>query len=365
MNDPIPWLDRTRAYRRFRPVLQPWLDRLLAEGGGVLVPAVGRFERAFADFVGARHCVAVNSGAAALRLALQAVGVCPGAEVITVPAAPSATAGAIAALGARPVFVDIERATYCMNPALIEPALTPRTKAIVPVHLYGQVADMQAILAVARRHGVAVVEDASHAHGATLHKRHAGTFGRAGCFSFAPGKNLGADGDAGAIVTNDADVADELRRLSTTSLMEAFTALVLSLKLPHVPAWTTTRRERARQYSAGLRKLRSLSLPVVPEGSQPCWHVYAVRTPNRTSLRRQLARWRIQTTVHYPTPLHLLPRYQRPEWGRGAFPIAEALCASQVTLPLFPELSEAEVAHVIDAVQAWAAAVGPAALVAA
>src|SRR5689334_1472866 len=235
MNDPIPWLDRTRAYHRFGPALQPWLDQLLIRGGGILAPYRGRFERAFADFVGARYCVGVQSGATALRLALQACGVGPGAEVITVPAAPSATAGAIAALGARPVFVDIERATYCMNPALIEPALTPRTRAIVPVHLYGQLADMHAITAIARRHGLAVVEDASQAHGARYHNRHAGTFGRAGCFSFAPGKNLGADGAAGAIVTDDAGLAEELRSLGGAFRMEAFTALVLNLKLPHLP----------------------------------------------------------------------------------------------------------------------------------
>lgn len=365
MNDPIPWLDRARAYRRFRPRMLPLLDELLAHGGRVLAPAVERFEGAFAAFVGARHGVAVNSGAAALRLALQACRIGPGDEVITVPAAPTATAAAIVALGARPVFVDIESASYCMNPSLIEPALTPRTKAIVPVHLYGQMADMPAINAIAERHGLAVIEDASQAHGATMHGRHAGTFGRAGCFSFYPGKNLSADGDAGAIVTNDAALANHLRQLAGGVRMEAFTAAVLELNLPHLPSWTAARRNLAQRYAAGLRNIRSLCLPVQRPVGQPCWHIYAIRTPARNALRARLANCGIQTAVHYPTPLYRLPRH--PYWRSsvGAFPVAEALCATQLTLPLFPELTEVEVDRVIDAVQAWAMAVGPGALVAA
>ncbi|OAI47976.1 hypothetical protein AYO44_08295 [Planctomycetaceae bacterium SCGC AG-212-F19] len=365
MHDPIPWLDRAREYRCLQASLLPLLDKLLAQGGRLLDRAVTRFETAFADFVGAPHCIGLNSGVTALRLALEACGVGPGAEVITVPVAATATATAIAATGARPVFVDIEPGTYCMNPALIEPALTSRTRAVVPVHLYGQMADMLAINAVAQRHKLAVVEDASQAHGATLHGRHAGTFGRAGCFSFHPGKNLSADRDAGAIVTNDGTLAGRLRQLSDHVRMEEFAAALLSIKLPHLPAWTASRRELGRRYTAELANLHSLYLPVQRPTGKSCCHIYAIRTPARNALRTHLAKWRIQTAVHYPTPLHLQPAFRQAGCTRGAFPVAEALCATQLTLPLFPELNEREFEHVIDAVQGWAAAVGSAVLVAA
>jgi dTDP-4-amino-4,6-dideoxygalactose transaminase len=368
MNDPVPWLDLSRQYRRLQPSLLPVLDDLMARGGFILGPAVERFEEAFARFVGARHCIGVNSGTSALHLALLACGVGRGDEVITVPATWISTSWAISYVGATPVYVDIESATYCMDPARIEEAITPRTKAILPVHLYGQVADMPAINAIAERHGLAVIEDACQAHAAKLQGRDAGTFGRAGCFSFYPGKNLGAYGEAGAIVTDDAELAQHVRRLRDhaqasrhvhveigfNARMEGFQGAVLGVKLPLLPEWTASRCRIAQRYTEGLAGLPGMRLPVARPGVQHNWHIYAVCTHERDAFRAYLTSQGVLTAVHYPTPVHLQPAYRHLGYQPGAMPAAEELCAGQVTLPMFPELTDAEVERVIACVREWA-----------
>jgi dTDP-4-amino-4,6-dideoxygalactose transaminase len=368
MTDPIPWLDLTRQYVELRPQLLPVLDELMRRGNFILGPYVERFEQDFARYVGARHCVGLNSGTSALQLALLACGVGSGDEVITVSATWISTSWAISYVGAVPIYVDVEPATFCMDPEQVEWAITPQTKAIVPVHLYGQPADMPAICAVAERHGLPVIEDACQAHATTLGGRHVGTFGRVGCFSFYPGKNLGAYGEAGAIVTDDAPLAQRVRRLRDHAQvsrhvhaeigynmrMEGMQGAVLGVKLPHLPRWTEARRQIARIYEDGLAGVEDLHLPCERPGARYNYHIYPLCSERREALREHLARWGVATAVHYPTPVHLQPAYHHLGYRPGDLPVTEALCRSQVTLPMFPELTEAEARRVVEAVVAWA-----------
>ena len=368
----VPWLDLSRQYQLLRPEILQTLDQLMGQGSFILGPYVRQFELNFARFLGARHCVGLNSGTSALQLALIACGVGPGDEVITVPATWISTSWAISYVGARPVYVDIDPATYCMDPQRLEAAITPRTRAILPVHLYGQPADMTAINAVAERHGLVVIEDACQAHGASLGGRRAGTFGRVGCFSFYPGKNLGAFGEAGCIVTDDDAVAERIRQLRDHAQasrhvhveigynmrMEGIQAAVLNIKLKHLEPWTERRRQLAQQYDAAWSSIPGLKTPAEGGGTRHARHIYALRCDRRTNLQDYLGRLGILTTVHYPTPLHLQPAYQHLGYRVGDFPETEALFQSQLTMPLFPELTDAEVSRVIEAVRSWAS-VGP------
>jgi len=370
MNQTIPWLDLGRQYRGLREKLLPTLDELMCRGGFILGPYVERFETEFARFVGSRHCVGLNSGTSALHLALVACGVGAGDEVITVPATWISTSWAICYVGARPVFVDIDPATYCMDPERIEAAITARTKAILPVHLYGQPADMDRINAIADRHGVAVIEDACQAHAASLAGRHLGTFGRVGCFSFYPGKNLGAYGEAGAVVTDDEAVAARIRRLRDHAQvsrhvhdeigfnmrMEGIQGAVLGIKLPHLRDWTERRRRIGLRYSTAWSGLAGLTVPAEQPGGLHARHIYALRCEQRPLLQEHLSRQGVQTTVHYPTPLHLQPAFAYLGHRPGDFPEAEALCRTEVTVPLFPEMTDEEVTRVVGAVCSWAEA---------
>ena len=379
MHETIPWLDLTRQYCALRAELLPVLDQLMARGSFILGPYVEQFERDFARAVGSAHCVGLNSGTSALHLALLASGVGPGDEVITVPATWISTSWAISHIGARPVFVDIAPGSYCMDPAQVEAAITARTRAILPVHLYGHAADMPALCAIAERYGLPVIEDACQAHAATLAGRPLGTFGDIGCFSFYPGKNLGAFGEAGAIVTDDAVVAERIRRLRDHAQvqrhvhveigfnmrMEGIQGAVLGLKLPHLESWTAARRRIAERYETAFGQLPALIPPKEQPGARCNRHIYALCCEQREALREHLARQNIQTAVHYPTPVHLQPAYQHLGYKPGDFPTSERLCRSELTLPMFPELTDNEVERVIDAVRSWAAAQGSQARVAA
>lgn len=368
MRETIPWLDLTRQYSGLRSVVLPALDELMARGHFILGPHVEQFEHHFAQALGARHCVGLNSGTSALHLSLLACGVGPEDEVITVAATWISTSWAISYVGARPVFVDIDSASYCMDPGQVEAAITPRTRAILPVHLYGHATDMTSLCAIADRHGLPIIEDACQAHAATLHDRSLGTFGRIGCFSFYPGKNLGAFGEAGAIVTDDGAVADRIRRLRDHAQvqrhvhaeigfnmrMEGIQGAVLGLKLPHLPAWTAARRRIAGRYEAALGRFSGLRLPREQPSAQCNRHLYPLCCEHRDELREFLARYHIQTAVHYPTPVHLQPAYQHLGYRTGDLPVTEGLCRAEITLPVFPELTDAEVERVIQAVSAWA-----------
>jgi dTDP-4-amino-4,6-dideoxygalactose transaminase len=329
-------------------------------------PFVSRFEADFADFCEVPHAVGVGSGTDALWLALLALGIGPGDEVITVPMTFIATAEAISRTGARPVFVDIEDATYTMDPAAMERVVTPRTKAILPVHLFGQMADMTAILEFARVRGIAVVEDAAQAHGARYDGHRAGSLGTAGCFSFYPCKNLGAFGEAGAVVTRDAALAERIRvlrdhgqirkyhhvALGWNCRMDGIQAAVLQVKLRHLERHNERRRKHAAHYARALAGIPHLVLPVCGPYRTHVYHIYAIRIPDRHTFMHHLELRGIGCGIHYPVPVHLQEAYADLGHRRVSFPVAERCAAEFVSLPMYPELTPNQIDAVVQAVDA-------------
>jgi len=323
-------------------------------------PFVASFEEDFAAFCGTRHAIGVGSGTDALWLALLALGVGPGDEVITVPSTFMATAEAITYCGARPVFVDIDEDTYTMDPRHLEAAITPRTRAIIPVHLFGQVADMDPILEVARRHGLPVVEDACQAHGAEYKGRRAGSLGVAGCFSFYPGKNLGAFGEAGAITTNDDTLAGKMRMfrdhgqakkyyhdvVGWNARMDGIQGAVLKVKLRRLPWANEARRQHAALYARLLSEVEEVILPHEADYGRHVYHLYAVRVQQRDQVLQTLAQRGIGCGIHYPIPVHLQEAYRFLGHGPGSFPVAERCAAEFLSLPMFPALTPEQVATV-------------------
>lgn len=362
----IPFVDLKAQYRSIREEVNAAIQGVLDSAQFTLGSEVAAFEREFADHCGAAQGVGVNTGTSALHLALLAAGVGPGDEVVTVPFTFVATASSIHYTGARPVFVDIDPVSFTMDPAALEAAITPRTKAIVPVHLYGQPADMDPILDVARRHGLVVIEDACQAHGAEYRGRRAGNLGHMGCFSFYPGKNLGAYGEGGMVVTNDPSYARTIRMLRDWGAeekyhhvikgynfrLESIQAAVLRVKLRHLDRWTDMRRAAAACYATVLDS-SVLERPREMPYARHVYHVYAIRTTRRAAWQRGLAEAGIQTGIHYPTPVHLLPAFADLGHERGEFPHAERAADQVLSLPMFPELTAAqceEVARAIDAI---------------
>lgn len=348
----IPFLDLKQQYSSIGPDIEAAVLGVLRSGRYVLGEEVAAFETEFAAWCDVRHAIAVNTGTSALHLALLAAGVSAGDEVITTPFTFIATAAAVRYIGARPVFVDIDPATFTIDPARIEKAITPRTRAIVPVHLYGQMADMDAVMAIAARHGLAVVEDACQAHGSRQRGRSAGGIGLSGCFSFYPGKNLGACGEGGMVVTNDDEQARLIRMLRDWGQdrryhhvmkgynyrMDAIQGAALRVKLRQLESWTEARRERAQLYSRLLAKSQ-VQAPREAPGNRHVWHIFAVRTPHRDPLQKYLAREGVETGLHYPVPVHLQPAYADLGHSRGDFPVSEAAADSVLSLPIYPELS--------------------------
>jgi dTDP-4-amino-4,6-dideoxygalactose transaminase len=362
----IPFVDLKAQYRSIREEVNAAIQGVLDSAQFTLGSEVAAFEREFADHCGAAHGVGVNTGTSALHLALLAAGVGPGDEVITVPFTFVATASSIHYTGARPVFVDIDPVSFTMDPAALEAAITPRTKAIIPVHLYGQPADMDPIVDVARRHGLVVIEDACQAHGAEYHGRRAGSLGHMGCFSFYPGKNLGAYGEGGMVVTSDPSYARTIRMLRDWGAeekyhhvikgynfrLESLQAAVLRVKLRHLDRWTDMRRAAAACYATVLDS-SVLERPHEMPYARHVYHVYAIRTTRRGAWQRALAEAGIQTGIHYPTPVHLLPAFADLGHERGEFPHAERAADQVLSLPMFPELTAAqceEVGRAIDAI---------------
>ncbi|MBV8273704.1 MAG: DegT/DnrJ/EryC1/StrS family aminotransferase [Verrucomicrobia bacterium] len=327
-------------------------------------PFVAEFEDAFATYCGARYSIGVASGTDALWLSLLALDIGPGDEVITVPNSFMATAEAITYCGAKPVFVDVDPRTYTMDPARLPEVLTARTKAIIPVHLFGQPADMDPILEFAREHGLFVIEDAAQAHGAEYKGRRVGTFGDAAGFSFYPGKNLGAFGEAGAIVTNDAGLQQKLRVLRDhgqvrkyyhemigwNARMDGIQAAVLSIKLQHLDASNERRRAHAEQYNLALSGIKEVRLPFASPLARHVYHVYAIRVRNRDEVMQRLTDLGVGCGVHYPVPIHLQAAYRNLGYGQGTFPSAERCAAEFVSLPMFPELTAEQVDIVVQCV---------------
>jgi dTDP-4-amino-4,6-dideoxygalactose transaminase len=355
----IPFLDLQAQYLSIKPDIEKAVLGVLDSGQFVLGEAVESFEKSFADYCGTRHCVALNTGTSALHLALLASGIGPGDEVITVPMTFAATVGAIFYVGAKPVLVDIDPLTWTMDPDGIEAAITPWTRAIMPVHLHGQMADMAPIREIASRHGLIVIEDAAQAHGAEYQGRRAGAVGNVGCFSFYPGKNLGACGEGGALTTDDDDVARTARMLRDWGQsskyhhalkgynyrMDGIQGAVLSVKMRHIEAWTRARQELAAEYTRMLEGT-GIQTPSVPAGQTHVFHVYAVLVQGRDEIRTRMESAGIATNIHYPVPVHLQPAYAELSSGPGSFPVAEAVARNTLSLPLYPELGFDQVATV-------------------
>jgi dTDP-4-amino-4,6-dideoxygalactose transaminase len=371
----IPLIDLRTQYRSLKPRIDAAVTRVLESGRFVLGPEVTAFEAEFAEHCHTRHAIGTSSGTSALQMALLAAGVGPGDEVITVPFTFVATVAAILYTGARPVLVDVEPGTFNMDPDRIEVAVTTRTKAIVPVHLYGQMADMDPILRVAGAHGLTVVEDAAQAHGAEHLGRRAGSMGALGCFSFYPGKNLGAAGEGGAVTTDDDELAARVRLLRDwgaedkyhhvmrgfNARLEELQAAILRVKLTELETWTEARRAHAARYREMLAGT-GVGLPEQAPGRRHVYHVFAIRHPERDRLAAELASRGVATGIHYPIPVHLQPAYSDLGYGPGDFPVAERAAREVLSLPMYPELRpdqvEAVAEHVSEASRPAAAPVG-------
>jgi len=348
----VPFVDLKKQYLSIKDEILDAVAGVFETTQFVLGKEVGEFEEEFSSFCGAKYGVAVNSGTSALHLALLAAGVGPGDEVITVPCTFVATVAAIVYTGAKPVFVDVDAVTYTMDPAQVEAAITPRTKAILPVHLYGNPVDMDPIIDIARRHGVLVIEDAAQAHGAEYKGRRCGSLGEMGCFSFYPGKNLGAYGEGGMVTTDNPEVVKKIRMLRDWGAekkyehvlkgynyrMEGVQGAVLRVKLRYLESWTELRRAHAAAYQTMLSDT-DLKLPTEIPGNRHVYHVYGVLTRRRKELMETLNSQGIQTGIHYPYPVHLLPAYADLNYPKGAFPVSETIAEQELSLPMFPELS--------------------------
>ena len=366
----IPLVDLKAAYHRLQAEIDAAVARVLASGWYILGPEVRAFESEFAAYLGVEHAVGVASGTDAVLLALRALGVGPGDEVITVAHTAVATVTAIELCGATPRLVDIDPVTYTLDPTHLAAAITPRTRAIVPVHLYGAPADLDAILAVARAHGLLVVEDCAQAHGARTQGRTVGTLGDAAAFSFYPTKNLGALGDGGAVATNRPEVAERLRLLrqygwreryvsdvaGTNSRLDELQAAILRVRLGHLEAENEARRRLAARYDAALAGL-PIALPAARPADCPVYHLYVIRAAARDALAEHLRARGIGTGVHYPVPVHRQPAYAHLGYGPGSLPATEAAAAEVLSLPMYPDLTEGAVDTVAAAIRAYYTAV--------
>jgi dTDP-4-amino-4,6-dideoxygalactose transaminase len=386
----VPFLDLKAQYQSIKSeindAIQEVLDSCAFAGG----PFVRAFEEQFAGFCGCDHCIGVGSGTEALWLALLALGVGPGDEVITVPNTFIATAEAVSFCGAEPVFVDIDEKTYTMDPQKLEDYLqtrkfsplnssqktsaanltgpsnlTPRPKAVIPVHIFGQTADMDSIMDIARKHGLYVIEDACQAHGAQYKGHPAGSMGDAGCFSFYPGKNLGAYGEAGAVTTNNAELAEKIailrdhgqtkkyyhKWIGWNARMDGIQGAVLNVKLKHLPAWNRARQAKAMMYNKLLSGIDSLVLPFASDDAKHVYHIYAVRTQNRDALLKFLADENIYCGIHYPVPVHLQTAYSNSGVKYNGLQVSERVASELLSLPIFPELSEEQQIRVRDKIK--------------
>lgn len=355
----VPYLDLRAQYRGIKAEIDAAIAGVLDSCQFVLGSEVARFEEEFARYSGASECIALNSGTSALHLALLAAGVGAGDEVITVPFTFVASVAAVLYAGARPVLVDIEPRTFNMDPAAIEAAITSRTKVILPVHLYGQAADMDPILEIARRHSLIVIEDAAQAHGAEYKGRRAGSIGDIACFSFYPAKNLGAYGEGGAVTTNNATYAKTVRMLRDWGQdrkyhhvlrgfnyrMEGLQGAILRVKLRHLEQWTERRRALAEAYSQALAEC-DVERPAEMPWARHVYHLYTVRSKDRDGLQKALLEEGIQTAVHYAEPVHVQPAYSDLGYARGAFPEAEQAAGEVLSLPMYPEMTDEQIQQV-------------------
>ena len=364
----VPLVDLAAQYRTIAPEVHSAIDRVLTNTSFILGDEVRAFEDAFASHVQADDAVGVASGTAAIELSLRALGIGPGDEVITTAHTFIATAEAVNNVGARPVFADIDPSTYNIDPDHVDALVTDRTRAILPVHLYGQPADLKALMEIAERRGIRVVEDAAQAHGAEVGGRRCGSIGHLACFSFYPGKNLGAYGDAGAVTSNDADLVAKVRRLrdhgrtskyehveiGMAERIDALQAAVLAAKLPHLDGWTESRRAAAQRYGELLRDVDVVT-PVEAPDVRHVYHLYVVRSNRRDALLEHLQTNGIGAGIHYPIPLHRQPAYLDLGYGDVSLPHTEAAAGQVLSLPVYPEITENQLRFVADTVAGFAA----------
>ena len=358
----IPLVDLRAQYSSIRQDIDSAIQHVLQETDFVGGSAIAEFEKAFAAYCGSRSVVGLANGTDAIQLALMACGIGKGDEVITAVNTFIATSEAITAAGAQPVFVDNDPQTYTIDARLIEKKITPRTKAILPVHLYGQPADMDAINEIARRHNLVVIEDAAQAHGAKYKGRTVGTLGKLATYSFYPGKNLGAYGDAGAIASNDEQLAQKVRMLANhgrlekyehamegyNSRLDTLQAAVLSVKLRHLDAWTASRQRHAAEYTRLLSSCPEVVPPFVRAESTHVFHLYVVRVQHRERVQKLLKESGIATGIHYPIPLHLQPAYRHLGLKPGSFPVAERFAGELLSLPMYPELTSSQIGTIVE-----------------
>ncbi len=362
----VPFVELKSQFRGIESEIRTAIDEVLESGWFILGKQLSAFEEEFTSYVGAQHAIGVGSGTDAIHLALAALGLGPGDEAITVPNTCVPTVAGISASGARPVLVDITPATFTMDPAQLEAAITERTRAIVPVHLYGHPCDMDPIRSVADAHGIPVIEDCAQAHGAEYRGKRCGTLGRAAAFSFYPSKNLGAYGDGGAVTTSDAEVAQQLRMLHNygeerryyhsvkgyNSRLDEVQAAILRIKLKHLDAWNAARRERAAAYQQRLADL-PITVPTEAPWARHIYHLFVIRSPQRDALRAHLTQCEIGTQLHYPVPIHMQRAYADLGLPQGSFPEAERACDEVLSLPMYPELPLEAIDRVAEAIAAF------------
>ena len=361
----VPFLDLKAQFRVIKNEVESSLQEVMENTAFASGPFVQKFEEEFAEFCGAKYCVAVNSGTSALHLALLSHGINSGDEVITVPNTFIATAWAITYCGAKPVFVDVDPETWLIDPKLIEKEITPKTKAILPVHLYGQPADMDSINEIAKRRGLIIIEDAAQAHAAMYKGKRIGSLGNTTCFSFYPGKNLGAYGEGGAVVTNDKNIAVHIRMLRDHGQpkkyyhdfvgynyrMDGFQGAVLSVKLKYLQEWTDKRNNIAQCYNDGLRDIEGLQIAHVRDNVVSAFHLYVIETEKRDNLMKYLNEQGVAAGLHYPVPIHLQKAYKKLNYGKGDFPITEKNAAQCLSLPMYPEMTDEQVSIVISRIK--------------
>jgi dTDP-4-amino-4,6-dideoxygalactose transaminase len=363
----VPFVDLKIQYEAIRDEIGKAIHQVLEQAAFSGGPFVAQFEKEFANYCGCPYAIGVGSGTEALWLSLYALGITQGDEVITVPNTFIATTEAISLCGATPVFVDIYEPTYTMDPSKIEVAITPRTKAIIPVHIFGQMADMDPILEIAHRHGLWVIEDACQAHGAEYKGKRAGSIGDVGCFSFYPGKNLGAYGEAGAIVTNNAKLERKIKiirdhgqtkkyyheLIGWNARMDGIQGAILSVKLRHLSRWNEARRNHAQEYDRFFRELKEIVPPHEAEYAKHVYHLYVLRVKDRDRLIASLSEEGVDSGIHYPVPIHLMEAYRFLGLKEGSFPLSEQCMKEFISLPMFPELTHEQIERVVDGVKRY------------
>lgn len=366
MDSVVPFIDLTREYEEIGTEMLDVIEDVLANGYFILGDHVNRFEATFSDYIGVEHAVGVNSGSDALYLAVRALGIGKGDDVIVPSHSFVSTADAVVRNGARPVFVDINPQTYTIDPSAVAENVTEKTEAVIPVHLYGQPADMDAILEIAAKHDLSVVEDAAQAHGATYHSRPVGTLGHVACYSFYPTKNLGTYGDGGAVVTNDGELDDRFRRLreygsidryqyesvAVNSRLDELQAAVLNRKLNYLDEFNDRRQEVASTYDELLSGIDGVTTPYERDDTRHVYHLYVVRTERRDALQEHLAEEGIQTLIHYPTPIHRQLSYRDRGW-RGDLATTETVTDEILSLPMHPWFRDDEVRRVVEAIRSF------------